>query len=254
MRCCGFLDIRRLRLKDTMATTATLTYWGPYLVQRDGNDDLQIHGHPNDPDPSPIGQSLKQSRQCRIARPAIRRSWLRDGPGANVGARGHDPFVEVEWDEALDLVGAELARVRDEHGHASIFAGSYGWGSTGRFHMPSAQLFRFIRQFGGCTDVWGTYSSSGAEAIVPYIFGGRFHGIQRAQTSWSVIAEHTELFVSFGGLRLTNAQVSYNGQGPHQTRGWMQRACARQLEFLNISPLRDDIAAEFQPRWFINIG
>ena len=231
-----------------MTTSATLTYWGPFLLERK-DERLRVSGHPQDPDPSPLGQSLKQSQECRVAKPSVRRSWLDSGPGSAPELRGREPFVEIEWDEALALVAGELERVRDAHGHEAIFAGSYGWGSTGRFHMPSAQLFRFMRQFGGCTDVWGTYSSSGAEAIVPYIFGDRYHSVQRAQTSWSVIAEHTELFVSFGGLRLSNAQVSYNGQGPHQTRGWMSRARANKLEFLNVSPLRDDIASEFEPRW-----
>jgi anaerobic selenocysteine-containing dehydrogenase len=43
-------------------------------------------------------------RALRIARPAVRRGWLdrraRDG-------RGYDGFVEVDWDEALDLVAGK---------------------------------------------------------------------------------------------------------------------------------------------------
>ena len=39
----------------------------------------------------------------------------------------------------------------------------------------------------------------------------------------TLIAEHTELFVSFGGLRISNAQVTFGGSGPHHTRGWLER-------------------------------
>ena len=232
-----------------MTTSALLTHWGPFIVEGDGQRLTSVKGHPADPDPSPLGQSLWQSQECRVARPAVRKSWLEGGPGSHTDRRGREAFVEVPWDEALDRVSAELARVRDEHGHGSIFGGSYGWGSSGRFHMPGPQIFRFMRQFGGCTDVWGTYSSSAAERIVPYIFGMGYHRAQGQQTAWSVIAENTELFVSFGGLRLNNAQVTFTGQGPHATRGWMTRCRERGVSFLNVSPLRDDIGAEFRPRW-----
>ena len=127
-----------------MTTSATLTYWGPFLLERK-DEQLRVSGHPQDPDPSPLGQSLKQSQECRVAKPSVRRSWLDSGPGSAPELRGREPFVEIEWDEALALVAGELERVRDAHGHEAIFAGSYGWGSTGRFHMPSAQLFRFMR-------------------------------------------------------------------------------------------------------------
>ena len=232
-----------------MKSSATLTHWGPFLVEGDGERVLSVKSHPADPDPSPIGQSLHQSRECRVARPSVRRSWLEGGPGTHNERRGEEAFVEVSWEEALDLVAGELARVRDDHGREAIFGGSYGWGSAGRFHMPSGQTFRFFRQFGGCTDVWGTYSSSAAHGIIPHIFGLQFQRAMGQMTAWGVIAEHTELFVSFGGLRLSNAQVSYTGQGPHLTGDWMSRCRARGAEFLNISPLRDDIADGFAPRW-----
>ncbi|MEM7408555.1 MAG: molybdopterin-dependent oxidoreductase [Pseudomonadota bacterium] len=232
-----------------MKTTDMLTHWGPLRVTGDRRGVVGIADHPADPDPSPLSRSLRQAHECRIARPAIRRGWLEDGPGAKTDRRGLDAFVEVPWDEALDLVAVELRRVKEDHGHPAIFAGSYGWGSSGRFHAPSSQLFRFMRQFGGCTDVWGTYSSSAANGILPYVFGMPYYASQGQQTSWSVIARHTELFVTFGGLRLTNAQVSYTGQGPHLTREWMGHSTANGLEFLNVSPLRDDIDTAFSPRW-----
>ena len=232
-----------------MKTSALLTHWGPFIVEGDGTQIAVVHDHPADPDPSPLGQSLYQARECRVARPSIRRSWLEGGPGTRNDLRGQDPFIEVSWDEALALVANELGRVRDDYGRASIFGGSYGWGSAGRFHMPSAQIYRFFRLFGGCTDVWGTYSSSAADRIIPYIFGIPYHQVMGQQTAWSIIVEHTELFISFGGLRLSNTQVTYTGQGPHRTQDWLTRCHERGVKFLNISPLRDDIDARFDPRW-----
>ena len=234
---------------EPMKTTALLTHWGPFLVDTEGDALVAVRGHPDDPDPSPLGQALHQARECRIARPAVRRSWLEDGPGSRTELRGREPFVEVEWDEALDLVAGELARVRDAYGHRSIYGGSYGWSSAGRFHMSSNQIHRFLRCFGGYTDAWGTYSSSAANAIVPHVLGVNYYGAVAQQTSWSVLAEHTELFVSFGGLRLSNTQVTYGGQGPHHTRDWLRRCRERGVRFINVSPLRDDLGPELESRW-----
>ena len=47
----------------------------------------------------------------------VREGWLKHGPGHGKG-RGREPFVPVSWDQALDLVAGELARVRREHGAA----------------------------------------------------------------------------------------------------------------------------------------
>ena len=63
--------------------------------------------------------------------------------------RGQEPFVEVEWDQALDLVATELKRVKDTHSNRSIFGGSYGWSSAGRFHHAQSQVHRFLNSVGG---------------------------------------------------------------------------------------------------------
>lgn len=225
-----------------------MTHWGPFLVESDGSAVIAVHGHPTDPDPSPIGQALLAATECRVARPAVRRSWLELGPGAATDRRGRDPFVEVSWDEGLGLVATELARVSGTHGHEAIYAGCYGWGSSGRVHQASSTAFRFFRQFGGATDSRGTYSASAAEAVVPHVLGLGFNQAVGHQTAWSVIAEHTRLFVSFGSLRLNNAQVTYGGQGPHHTREWLARS--DRTRFVNVGPLADDEPASMDGEWF----
>lgn len=230
-------------------TTSLGTHFGPFEVDTADGRVVEVRGMASDPEPAALGASLLDHDQLRVQRPAIRRSWLEGGPGSANDRRGTDPFVEVSWERALDLVSGELARVRDEHGHTSIYGGSYGWSSAGRFHMSGPQIHRFMRQFGGYTDARGTYSASAAEIVVPYIVGIGYHASIAQMTSWSVIAEHTELFVSFGGLRLSNTQVTYGGQGPHHTKEWMRRAVDGGVQFVNVGPLKDDIAPEFSPRW-----
>ncbi|MCP3913378.1 MAG: molybdopterin-dependent oxidoreductase [Actinomycetia bacterium] len=230
-------------------TTPTLTHWGPFLVEADGTEITAVHGHPKDPDPSPIGQNLLDVTRNRIERPAVRQSWLEGGPGTATDQRGSDPFVEVGWDEVVDLVGEEITRVRADKGSEAIFGGSYGWGSAGRFNLPSSQIYRLLRMGGGYTDARGTYSSSAAEVIVPHLMGLNYSQAVGSQTSWSVIAGHTELMVCFGGVRLSNAQVTYGGQGPHLTRHWLDRSTDQGVRFVNFSPLRDDLIDEVDGRW-----
>ena len=66
--------------------------------------------------------------------------------------------MPVSWDKAEKLVADELARVIEHHGNESIFAGSYGWASAGRFHHAQGHLKRFFNLLGGFTKSVNTYS------------------------------------------------------------------------------------------------
>ena len=69
----------------------------------------------------------------------------------------------MSWDAALDLLGAELARVRDTHGPGAVFGGSYGWASAGRFHHAQSQIHRFLNtSLGGYVRSVNSYSSGAA--------------------------------------------------------------------------------------------
>lgn len=232
-----------------MTLSPISTHWGSHLVEADRGRVTAVHAHPRDPDPSALGEGLLAATECRVARPSVRRSWLEGGPGSSPELRGREPFVEVSWDQALDLVAAELARVRDDYGHQAVFGASYGWGSSGRFHMASNQTYRFLRQYGGYTDGRGTYSASAAEAIIPRLFGMPYGRVIGGQTSWRQLVEHTDLFVTFGGLRLNNAQVTFGGQGPHHIKGWLERAGDNGMGFVTIGPLADDLPSKLDATW-----
>ena len=98
--------------------------------------------------------------RARVAQPMVRRGWLegKRGPDAR---RGRDEFVPMSWDDALDLLGAELARVRDNYGPGAVFGGSYGWSSAGRFHHAQSQVHRFLNI------AMGGYVKSVNSAIAP---------------------------------------------------------------------------------------
>ncbi|BDO04062.1 hypothetical protein KAM622c_36490 [Klebsiella quasipneumoniae subsp. quasipneumoniae] len=60
--------------------------------------------------------------QTRIRRPAVRVGYLQHGPASREG-RGKEPFVEVSWEVALDLVARELRSVRPRWRNEAICAG-----------------------------------------------------------------------------------------------------------------------------------
>ncbi len=229
----------------------TYSHWGAYDVEVEGEAITAVHAYHDDPDPSPIGQSFRDAihHRSRIARPAVRRGWLERGPENHGGGRGAEPFVEVGWDEALDLAAAELRRVVERHGNAAIFGGSYGWASAGRFHHALSQVHRFLNRIGGYTYSVNSYSTAAAQVIVPHVLGGKYLDMLDTLTAWPVIAEHGELVVMFGGLPLKNGQVNAGGVGRHMTRDWQRRCRENGVEFVNVSPLAADAADFLDADW-----
>ena len=209
---------------------------------------VALHPVADDPDPSPIGAGMAraQNHAGRILRPAVRRGWLE---GAGGGDRGRDAFVEVGWDEALDLAARELARVKAEHGNASIYGGSYGWGSAGRFHHPQGLLHRFLNFHGGYTASVNSYSCAAMEVILPHVIGGASDAIYSSAPHWDEIAEHTELIVAFGGLALKNTQINSGGLARHVARSAQQAAREAGVDFVNVGPVRGDIDEAQGARW-----
>lgn len=236
---------------DLMTTTRhrTLTNWGAYELETDGREITAVHPFAKDPDPSPIGQSLKAVRRSRVERPAIRESWFRHGPGSNPERRGWEPFVEVDWDVALDMVADELDRVRTQYGNQAIFGGSYGWASAGRFHHALSQIHRFLNSIGGYTYSVDDYSIAAGHVITPHIFGVSFDDYLDQQPHFGEIAEHTDLVVAFGGMPLKNSQVQYGGQGRHMLSTRLEACRDRGVRFVNLSPLREDLIDSVEAEW-----
>lgn len=223
--------------------TYCATHWGVYRPEvRDGRL-IGMAPAEWDRDPSLIGQSMVDGivAPARIRRPAIRAGYLRDPMGGGAG-RGREPFVEVPWDEALDLVADALRRVIADHGNSAIFGGSYGWASAGRFHHAPGQLHRFLNCLGGYTYHTDTYSLGAGRVLLPHILGP-IETVQVTHTAWSNLRRHCELFVAFGGVPLKNTQVSSGGAQDHVARDAIRAMVEAGAQFVNISPLRNDLAA-----------
>ncbi|KPK89461.1 MAG: biotin transporter BioY [Deltaproteobacteria bacterium SM23_61] len=236
--------------QEKSALPLVATHWGAYRVETKGGRVVQLHPFELDPHPSPIGRSMAGTLNdaCRIAQPMVRKGWLRHGPRSGDNQRGSEPFVPVPWDTALGLAAQVIADVKQKHGNEAIFAGSYGWSSTGRFHRSQGHLQRFFSLYGGFTGSVDTYSPAALGVILPRVIGPAYE-IFNLMPTWDEIAVHTQLMVAFGGLALKNSQVNVQGVGIHSAED-RQRACrAAGVQFVNISPIRDDTADFLEAEW-----
>ena len=224
-------------------------HWGTFAARwTDGR--LAVRPHAGDPDPNAILENFRTAlrHKARIAQPMVRRGWLEHGPRPS-DKRGRDEFVAVSWDHALDLLAAELTRVRDAHGAGAIFGGSYGWASAGRFHHAQSQMHRFLNTvLGGYVRSVNSYSAGASNVILPHILGS-LDAVSRHGVTWDQIAAHSEMVVAFGGMALKNSAIGAGGVSRHVDRGAMRVAQERGAQFVLISPLRDDLPREARAGW-----
>lgn len=233
-----------------MAKPVSLCHWGAF--EADLSDGRLVAASPwpgSGADADMIGAlpELVYS-DARIDRPHVREGWLRDRARSEGTARGHERMVPIGWDQALKLVAGELLRIRDDHGHRSLFAGSYGWSSAGRFHHARSQVRRFFATFGGFTDQTGNYSWGAAQIILQHVLGGH-EAVSGAATSWDSIVGNTDTLVAFGGLNPKNWRVTSGGAGYHHMPRHLDRASRSGTKVIVISPVADDIPPDVEAEW-----
>ena len=227
----------------------TGSHWGIYTVEVENGRVVNVKPFDRDPHPSRIIEAIPSAThaECRINQPMVRRGWLERGSGSDRSGRGVEPFVAISWDEALDRVAAELTRIKRAYGNKAIYASS-GWASAGCFHHAESQLKRFMNGFGGFVGQVTNYSFGAASVIVPRIVGS-MEPVTGLVTSWPTIAKHTQLMVLFGGMSPKNGHINKDGVGLHNIGDWHKKIRAAGVDFVSISPLRDDAAEILEAEW-----
>jgi biotin/methionine sulfoxide reductase len=227
-----------------------MSHWGAFAADVDASGEVTaVRPDALDPAPSPLLRNFVGALRhpLRVAEPMVRRGWLERGPGPDV-SRGTDTFVAVGWDEVLDRLAAELARVYGGAGAEAVYGGSYGWSSAGRFHHAQSQLHRFLNCLGGYVRSLNTYSVGTSEVVLPRIFGRRAD-LLRQLTAWPLIATHTELLVCFGGIPAKNLAVAPGGVTEHRSVAHLAEMVRRGGEVVLAGPDRADLPAGLSARW-----
>ena len=219
------------------------THWGTYKVSNNNDENLNIEQWSLDPNPSKFGFGLVEAAKShlRIDQPYVRKKWLKNKNNTEK-IRGLDDFVAMSWDEVTDLVASELLNVKNNFGNKSIYAGSYGWASAGRFHHAKSQLNRFFNLFGGFSSSTQSYSYAAAQTLLPHIVGHDLYSFLDEHNTWNALEKECELIIMFGGMPLKNSQVSAGGVGKHSTEIGLKKCLKSGTKFINISPNSNDSA------------
>ena len=228
----------------------TAAHWGTYKVSKDEGGGFKLLPFSQDKDPSDIGRGIESAvrHSSRIQKPAVRKGWLEYQNKQENTQRGEDEFVEVSWETAYELISTEIKRVISTNGNESIYAGSYGWASAGRFHHAQSHLRRFLNLIGGYTYSKNTYSYAAAEVIIPHVLGN-FYNFLFDTTTWESISENTSLLLAFGGVPLKNGQINQGGVGSHNQRDYLKNASSNGVKFINVSPLKSDLETVNEVEW-----
>ena len=226
-----------------------LSHWGAFDAEVSNGDTVTVHPFPHDPDPSPLLDNIPDSvrHPTRVSQPMVRAGWMEHGPGPSDN-RGSEEFVPVSWDRLIELLSCELRRVYSDFGPEAVFGGSYGWASAGRFHHSQSQVHRFLNTLGGYVGSVDSYSHAAGSVILKRVLSSSEYLHYRG-THWKTIVDNTDMFICFGGLPLKNVAVTSGGVFRHQVRSFIDVASENGVEFVSVSPLRDDLHDGVNATW-----
>lgn len=143
----------------------------------------------------------------RIKYPMVRKSYLENPNNSKPELRGKDEWVRVSYEEAIKLISTELKKTKNERGAEGIFAGSYGWKSSGNMHNSRVLLHRFMNCIGGFTGSLGDYSTGAAQVIMPHVLGTI--EVYEQQTSWPVVLENSKVIVIWGANLMRTLKIAW---------------------------------------------
>ncbi len=158
----------------------------------------------------------------RILYPLIREDWDPTGApgstgpgGRNVQNRGKSKYRRISWDEATDIIAAEIRRVQESYGPYAVLCHGDGHGETKMVHGPHSCQMLLLEKAGGYTqairnaDSWeGWYW--GAEHV--WGEGAQGHSTDADNLLYD-ITQNTQMLIAIG-CDLETTPWGFGGQFP----------------------------------------
>ncbi len=176
----------------------------------------------------------------RIRYPMVRLDWYKKRHLSDTKQRGDNRFVRVSWDEALDLLYAELERIQTDYGPWALHTGNVGWRSVGQVHSCGNHMLRAIGMHGNSVGTAGDYSTGAGQVIMPYVLGST--EVYSQGTSWEYILGESELILFWANDPVKNLQVGWNTE-THEAYAHLaklkDKVADGSIEVVCIDPIRN---------------
>lgn len=182
----------------------------------------------------------------RIRYPMVRKSYLENPNNSKPELRGKDEWVRVSYEEAIKLISTELKKTKNERGAEGIFAGSYGWKSSGNMHNSRVLLHRFMNCIGGFTGSLGDYSTGAAQVIMPHVLGTI--EVYEQQTSWPVVLENSKVIVIWGANLMRTLKIAWTSTD-EQGFKYLQELKKSNKKIICIDPEKNETCTYLNAKW-----
>lgn len=226
------------------------SHFGAFRAHIRGGQFTGVTPFKDDYKPSPMINALPSSTysETRIGYPMVREGFLKYGHKSDTSKRGTEKFVRVSWDKALDLVASEIKRAQKAYGSKGIFAGSYGWKSSGKLHNALVVMNRMMKLSGGYIGSTGDYSTAAAQVILPHVLGSI--EVYEQQTSWPLVLKEAKNIVFWGADPMRCCQIDWtiSEHGVYPYLEELKKASKKgDISVYTINPLTDDTAMYLNP-------
>ena len=152
--------------------------------------------------PSPFSLAYKKRTYSpnRVRYPLKRVDWDPNGE-RNTQNRGRSKFVRISWDEATDLIAAEIRRIHKEYGPLAILVQGDGHGECMFVHATHGCSTLLLDKMGGFTQqVRNPDSWEGWYWGAKHVWGPGLIGMMTPSDNIvKDISEHSEMVVVWGG-------------------------------------------------------
>lgn len=226
----------------------TGSHWGAFYAKVENGRFASLRPWEKDHHPNKALDGVQDVvySASRIRYPMVRRAYLEKGPGAERDSRGSGDFVRVTWEKALDLVASELKRLQEQEGPWSVYAGSYGWRSSGEIGNPQIMLTRLMNLNGGAVFSSSNYSKAALEGIMPYVVGS----IDAAgpQTTYQSVVENTKVIVFWGSDPFKTNQIGF-ALPDHEEYKWFDDMKKAGIKAIFIDPVHLDACKHLDGEW-----
>lgn len=185
----------------------------------------------------------------RLRYPLKRVGWQPGGKGT-YDNRGLAEFVRISWDEALELVTAEIKRIKETYGNSAISFKDHSHSSWGTIHGNGAEKAiapKFFNILGGFTDiVIGTCSWAGWVSGPTFMYGFWWsNGINEGTDTLTDTLQNSRMVV-YWSMDATKSTRMYHGHEAEIWRWWIRDAG---IKTVMVSPEFNDTAAAHADRW-----